>query len=202
MIRTALGKYWYFYVVGIILQFIVIITILIRFFAPTNNFTKSLLNYIYEGWSASFSTVIFNFIINWADALCFAALYIIFVPTVIMIIKNHRRQALVRLHMWATDAVDKLTNGGHEGLNLKKENNWEKQLHNIIANSDSALADTKAIGNGLKPKVERVVKNLSKLEHYLNNPADPSDLKSLVLTTVMTFEDISTITYESIYNSR
>jgi len=201
MIRSALGKFWYFYLAGIIIQCIVILAILVRFFAPTNSFAKSLLGYIYDGWGAPFSTATFNFIINWADILCIAALYIVFIPTVIMIIKNHRRQALVRLHMWATDAVDKLTNGGYEGLTIKKNDNWENQLHNIIVNSDNALADTKAIGNGLKPKVEKVVKNLSKLEHCLNNPTDASDLKTLVLTTVMTFEDISTITYESLYHS-
>ena len=199
--KALLGKYWGLYILGITVQCIVILAVMVRFLAPTNNLAKWLLDSIYDNTATPVGPNVFSFIIDWAEALSVVAVYIIFIPIFIAIMKARRQQALARVNIWAMDAIRKLTSPSNEESVTKKLDDWQQRLHSIIEGSDSVLADTRAIGDRLMPKVEKAVENLLKLENGLNNHTEPDELKSLLQTAVIAVKEISTSTYQSLYRS-
>lgn len=202
MMRSVIGKFWALYLVGVIVQLAVVVVVLLRFFAPTNSMARYALNAIFDRTAILGGPVVFNFIIEWAEVLSITAVYIIVIPTLISVMENHRQQTLARVYIWAMDAILELTKSNNEESIVKQLDDWEKRLHNIIVKSNNALSNTRAIGNGLKPKIEKAVANLLKLENCFNNHTKPTDIKALLQTTVIALKEISTSTYNSFYHSR
>jgi hypothetical protein len=200
--RAFLGKYWPIYILGIGIQIIVIFTVLLRFLASNYSFASRILGFIFDKTDVLGGPAIFSFILDWAEVISITAVYIFTVPILFSIFENRRKQALTRIHLWAMDAIQKLTEASQEDSIFKQMNDWEERLHSIIEKSDDALADTKTIGNGLKPKVEKAVANLLKLEASFNYYPDMNRIRTLLLSTVITFREISKTAYDALSHYR
>ena len=144
---------------------------------------------------------IFNFIIDWAVVLSATTVCVVVIPALMTIMESRRRLALNRMHKWAMDAFLKLARASMEESREKKLADWDQRLRSIIAENDSALADARAIRNGLKPKVKKAVDNLLKLEECIKNHTETDDLNNLLQSTVLTLKEISNITYNSLYQA-
>lgn len=199
MLRSVLGRWWALYIVGITIQTVVIIAVLVRFLAPTSSIAKWILNFIYDSGTGLGGPAVFSFIIDWAEALSIAAVYIIFIPVFIRIIETHHKRTLNGIHNWLTDAIIKLTTASEEESVADKLADWKRRLRSIMTGSSSALARADALGNGLKPKMEKAIENLLKLEACINDHAEPAEVNNLLQTTVTAFKDISNLTYNSLY---
>jgi hypothetical protein len=196
--RAVLGKYWPLYVLGISAQLAVILAILLRMCASNNSLASRLLDFIYNKTDVIGGPAIFGFLVDWAEVISIAAVYIIAVPILLTILQNRRKQALTRIHLWAMDALQKLMEASKEDSIFKQMNDWEERLHSIIEKSDDALADTKIIGNGIKPKVEKAVDNLLKLEDSFHYYPDVHRIRTLLLRTLITFREISTTAFDAL----
>ena len=215
--RSLLGKYWGLYAVGATIQCVVILAVSVRVLAPTNTVAKWLLNSIFDstfsiGGPGAFEFItdkaivlgatIFTFIIDWAEVLSIAAVYIISIPSIMLIREAHRHQALTRVNTWAMDAIMKLTTTNSQPSATKKLEEWQQRLHSITEDSGTILADIRAIGNGLNSKMETAVENVAKLEDSFNNHTSPEELTGLLKSAVMAFREISVTTSQILTKSR
>jgi hypothetical protein len=199
--RSLLGKYWFLYISGFTVQMVIAVAVLVPFFASTNYLAKWFFNFV-NHWAATLGgPVIFNFIIDWAAVLSAVTVCMVVIPAFIAIMESRRKCALTRMHKWAMNAFLKLTTASTEESIEKKLADWDQRLRSIIAENDSALADARAISNGLKPKVKKAVDNLLKLEECINNHTETDDLSNLLQATVLTLKEISNITYHSLNQS-
>ena len=217
MKRSLSAKYWTPYIIAVAIQMIVVMAVMVRFFASTNPlanwFFNAILNtsvvlsspppfdFFTEDTIVLHGIAPFNLIIDWATAISATTVGLVVILVFLTVMESRRKNALARMHNWATDAVEKLTGSDTEESVGKKLVDWDQQLRSIIAENDNVLADARAVRNGLKPKVEKAVDNLLKLEECIHNHAETHDLANLLRATVITMQEISSITYNYLNQS-
>jgi hypothetical protein len=202
MIKSVLGKFWILYLFGAIVQSVIVIVVLLQFLAYTHSQARYLFNFIYDTLAAVGGSIALSFIIDWAEVLSITVVYIVFIPTFKAIMENRRKHALDRVHIWASDAVLELTRVSSEGTVEKNLADYEEKLRRIIDEGDNDIAGSITLDNELKPKVTQAVKNLLELEECFNNHTELDDIKALLQTTVISFKEISSSTYNSVSQLR
>jgi len=194
MIKFVLGKYWWVVITGVAIQFIVIVTVLVRLFASTSDTAKWILDIIYNNSIFPFGSTFFSFVLEWAEVLSIVVVYIICVPIVILFMESRKRKALVNVNLWAREAIMKLTYPSRAESVVNQLNDWKQRLNSIIENSDNVKDNIKFIGNGLSPKVNKAVENVMELKDCINDYSEPSEIRELLHNTVTIFIDISNST--------
>jgi hypothetical protein len=156
----------------------IVYAVLLRFLAPTN----------------SLAARVFDFVIHWIVILSVVTICLVVIPTVKAIKEIRRKQALVRVHIWAVEAVIKLSGASNEGTAARKLADWEQRLKSIIVESENVLADTRTVRDGLKPRVDKVLANLLKLEDSFKNRSEPDVLRALLQNTIKAFQELKIFT--------
>ncbi len=179
--RLVFGKYWALLLVGVAVQSVVSIVVLVQILGRTSYLAQRC----------------FNLINDWAPTLSAAAAASAVVAVSMTIIESRRRsQALGMVRNWAADAVLKLTTASKEESVAKRLADWEERLQIIETESGSALANARAIGGSLEPKVNKAGKTLLEFEECFGNHAEPDDVKVLLKNTVIEFKEVINSTSE------
>ena len=203
--RSVFGKYWALLLVGVSVQSIVNIAVLVQILGLTSYLAQRCFNLIND-WAPTLSAAsvasavvaAFMTIIDWAPTLSAAAAASAVVAVSMTIIESRRRnQALGRVRNWAADAVLKLTTASKEESVAKRLADWEERLQIVESESASALANARAIGGSLEPKVNKAVKTLLEFEDCFGNHAEIDHVKALLKTTVTTFKEVINSTSDS-----
>jgi hypothetical protein len=176
--KSVLGRYRTIFWVGAAMQVFIVAIVLLRFLVPTN----SLLLWL------------FDFIIHRIEVLSGVIICLVVIPTVMRVKEIRQQQALARVNIWAEEALIKLTGTSLKGSAAGKMADWEQRLKSLIAESENVLADTRTARNGLKPKVDKVLVNLLKLEESFQSRSGPDALKALLQNTIKAFQDLKTFT--------
>lgn len=200
--RSTIYKYWALYLVGIIVQVIVVITVLIQTFRFTNSLAQALFNII-SGWKVALNT--FSFIADWAAAFSAFAVCLILIALFADFRKYRRNRALNRLHNWAKNAVLTLADyrkrdPALQNLPLKRYKEIKAIIDNLKANCRSALSDAKLLGGELDDNTKKTVHTLLAVYEKIVKQDDSAfeDLRSLQHNLA----DVMISTFESLKNAR
>ncbi len=185
--KALWGKYWALHLAGFSVLGFVAVAVLVQMyrltFVPAQWFISHL-----SKWTVASSA--FSFIIDWAESLSVAAVILVAFAALIEVREIRRQRALARVHRWARDATAKLTRPSREISVAHRLADWKQRMLLIRIESYSALADARASGNGLEPKVDRAVKTLLEFEDYLNDRAGYADARTSLQTTVRAFTEV------------
>jgi hypothetical protein len=188
LLRKSLSeKYWAIYVASITVLGSATVAVLVQTFKLTYGPAQWSLSYINK-WPLTLS--VFNFIIDWAEFLSAAAAISVVVTVLMEVREIRRKRALARVHHWAREAIARLTSPSMEISVANRLAEWKQRILLIRTESDRALADARASGNGLESEVDKVLKTVSEFEDYLNDRVESTDAKTLFETTVNTFAKV------------
>ena len=106
--KKLAGKFWVLYVLGILLQVIVAAAVGLWYFADIYPRAESLLGLVYSAAISMGAANLFDFIVRWSAWISLAGMVIVLVPAALTLLERRRRGALVRVNIWAADAIESL----------------------------------------------------------------------------------------------
>jgi len=182
--KSALGKYLYLCLAGIILEAIVLIAVIIQTYRPISG----LLQTIYDGLAGSAAVlVVFNFLTDWAEIFSGVIVCIILVVLYIYYREYRRSRALFRLYSWAKNASRLLEgfNQGNSGLQdvpLQQYDRAKALVDTLTGHCRGILADARTLGNELDTTARKAIYTLFTIEDKVEQHDDTAfeDMQTLI----------------------
>ena len=206
--KSVFGRYLALFLIGIIIEAVLLIIVLVHTYKYSNGLAQSLFNFI-GNWPVSLN--VFNFLADWAAALSIFAFCLVIVPFLLNFRKYRRYRALNKLHDWAKNAVLVISDYRRRDVALQDSLLERYEAIMVLINvlkvhHHAALSSARIIGGELGDKAREMVHTLINIEEKVarHDSSAFEDLKSLHhnLANVMisAFESAHSNKHETIWS--